>query len=85
MTVSTQEMENFIYATCSQNEHLMFVEEEHCHFKGNETVRVIDGVFKGVEGKVARVCGQQRVVLSITQVGLISTAYVPTAFLQVIE
>ena len=85
LTVSTQEMENFIYATCSQNEHLMFVEEEHCHFKGNETVRVIDGVFKGVEGKVARVCGQQRVVLSITQVGLISTAYVPTAFLQVIE
>ena len=48
-----------------------------------ETVEVIDGMFKGVEGRVARVSGQQRVVLSLSNVGLISTAYIPTAFLRV--
>jgi len=44
---------------------------------------VIDGLFKGVEGRVARVSGQQRVVITLSQVGLVSTAYVPTAFLKV--
>ena len=85
LTVSCKEMENFIIATCNKNEHLMFVEKNQCHFKGGEIVRVIDGMFKGVEGRVARVSGQQRVVVTITKIGLISTAYVPTAFIQVIE
>lgn len=78
-------MENFIIATCNKNEHLKFVDENQCHFKGGEMIRVIDGMFKGVEGKVARVSGQQRVIVTITNVGLVSTAYVPTAFIQIIE
>lgn len=85
LTVSCKEMENFIIATCNKNEHLMFVQEEQCHFKGGETVKVVNGMFKGVEGKVARVSGQQRVIVTITNVGLVSTAYVPTAFLHIIE
>lgn len=85
LTVSCKEMENFILATCNKSEYLMFVNEGQCHFKGGEFVRVLDGLFKGVEGRVARVSGQQRVIVSITKVGLVSTAYVPTAFLQIIE
>ena len=85
LTVSCKEMENFIIATCNKSEHLKFVEKEQCHFKGGEIVRVVDGMFKGVEGRVARVSGQQRVIVTIANVGLVSTAYVPTAFLQIIE
>ena len=85
LTVPCREMENFIMATCNKSEHLRFVNESQCHFKGGELVRITDGVFKGVEGRVARVSGQQRVVLSLSQVGLVSTAYIPTAFLQVIK
>lgn len=85
LTVSCKEMENFIIATCNRSEHLKFVDESQCHFRGGETVRVIDGMFKGVIGRVARVSGQQRVIVTITNVGLVSTAYVPTAFLQIIE
>ena len=82
LTVSCKEMENFIIATCNKSEHLKFVNESQCHFKGGETVRVIEGLFKGVEGRVARVSGQQRVVLSLSNIGLISTAYIPTAFIR---
>ncbi|MBR0275625.1 MAG: UpxY family transcription antiterminator, partial [Prevotella sp.] len=82
LTVPCKEMENFIVATCNHSEHLKFVDESQCHFKGGDTVIVIDGPFKGVEGRVARVSGQQRVVLSLSNVGLISTAYIPTAFLR---
>jgi transcription antitermination factor NusG len=85
LTVPCKEMENFIIATCNQSEHLKFVTESQCHFKSGETVMVIDGMFKGVEGRVARVSGQQRVVISLTDVGLISTAYIPTAFIRPID
>ena len=82
LIVPDHEMENFILATRSRNEHLMFVQEAQCHFKGGEDVEVIEGMFKGVRGRVARVSGQQRVVVSIKMVGLVSTAYIPTAFLK---
>ena len=81
LTVSCKEMENFILATCNKSEHLKFVDETQCHFKGGEIVKVVEGPFKGVEGKVARVSGQQRVIISITAVGLVSTAYIPSAFI----
>ena len=85
LTISCREMENFIRATANMNEHLLYVMEEQCHFKSGETVKVIDGPFIGVEGRVARVVGQQRVVLSLSNIGLVSTAYIPTAFLQKID
>ncbi len=85
LTISTKEMENFIIATCNKSEHLKFVDETQCHFKGGETVKITEGLFKGVEGRVARVSGQQRVIVSLTQVGLISTAYIPTAFIKLLE
>ena len=85
LIISCHEMENFILATSTQNEHLLFVDEKQCHFKGGEMVKVVDGPFKGVEGKVARVSGQQRVVLTLSKVGLVSTAYIPSAFIRSID
>ena len=85
LTVSDEEMKRFILATCSMNKHLLFVQPSQCHFKGGELVRVIDGPFAGVEGRVARVAGQQRVVISLSTIGLISTAYIPTAFIRPID
>lgn len=85
LIIPTREMVNFILATSCSSEHLMFVKPSQCHFKGGELVRVTEGAFKGVEGRVARVSGQQRVVVSLSDIGLISTAYIPTAFLQVID
>lgn len=85
LTISCREMENFIRATCNHNEHLLFVQPSQCHYKSGDLVKVIDGPFCGVEGKVARVSGQQRVVLTLSEVGLVSTAYVPTAFIERLE
>ena len=82
LTVSTKEMDNFILATISRNEHLLFVAPEICHYKSGDMVVVTDGVFKGVVGKVARVAGQQRVIVTLSKIGMISTAYIPTAFIE---
>ena len=85
LTIPDEEMNRFVLATCNMNPHLLFVQPSQCHFKGGESVRVIDGPFTGVEGRVARVAGQQRVVVSLSSIGLISTAYIPTAFLRPID
>ena len=82
LTIPEEEMNRFIRATCNMNKHLLYVQPSQCHFKGGEQVRIIDGPFAGVEGRVARVAGQQRVVISLPNIGLISTAYIPTAFIQ---
>ena len=82
LIVPNKEMENFIIATCNKSEHLKFVDESQCHFKGGEIVKVIDGDFKGVVGRVARVAGQQRVIVELNCLCLIATAYIPTAFLK---
>ncbi len=82
LTVPYKEMENFIRATYSHDQHILLVDPARCHYKSGEQVRVINGVFKGVEGKVARVAGQQRVIVDLSGIGLVSTAYIPTAFIE---
>ena len=51
-------------------------------FEKGQLVRVIDGVFKGVVGRVARWQGQQRVGICIEEIGTITTAYIPNAFME---
>ena len=47
-----------------------------------QLVRVIDGAFKGVIGRVARWQGQQRVGVVVDELVTVVTAYVPSAFLE---
>lgn len=48
-----------------------------------QVVRIIDGKFKGVVGRVARYQGQQRVGIVIDGLLTVATAYIPTAFLEI--
>ena len=48
-------------------------------------MRVVDGCFKGVEGKVARYHGQQRVAVVIDGLMTVATAYIPNAFLRFMD
>ena len=51
-------------------------------FEKGQLVRVIDGVFKGVIGRVARWQGQQRVGVVVDDLVTVVTAYIPSAFLE---
>ena len=82
LIVPNDEMDQFVRVTSTRDKHILFVEPAQCHYKSGELVKVVDGPFRGVEGRVARVMGQQRVIVSLTEIGLVSTAYIPTAFLQ---
>ena len=52
------------------------------NFQTGQMVRVVDGAFKGVVGRVKRWQGQQRVGVIIGDMATFATAYVPSAFLE---
>ena len=68
----------------SEADDILYVPEEVQKFKEGQMVRVIDGKFKGVTGRVARYQGQQRVAIIIDGAFTMATAYLPTAFLEYI-
>ena len=82
LTIDPESMQQFINLTSVDNEHIRVVDYEACHFKTGLKVKIVDGKFAGVEGKVARVAGQQRVVVELEGLCFIATAYIPTAFIQ---
>ena len=54
-------------------------------FEKGQLVKVVDGVFKGVVGRVARWQGQQRVGVIVDDLVTVITAYVPSGFLQMLN
>lgn len=53
-------------------------------FEKGQLVKVTDGAFKGVTGRVARWQGQQRVGVVVDDLVTMATAYIPSAFLELI-
>lgn len=85
LIVPNDEMENFIRLTSVNNEHIKLVDPSQCRFRSGDCVRVMQGPFEGVEGRVARVAGQQRVVITLDTICTIATAYIPSAFLETMD
>ena len=82
LTIPFTSMTNFIKATSTDSEHVRIVSAEQCHYKSGDIVKVIEGEFKGVTGRVARIAGQQRIVVEISGLCLVATAYIPNGFLE---
>ena len=80
--VPDYQIEGLKIICASEAEDVIIVPPEIQKFQAGQTVRVIDGVFTGVIGKVARYHGQQRVAIIIDGVLTIASAYVPRAFLE---
>ena len=75
-------MDNFIRLTSIEDEHIRLVDPNACHYKRGDMVIIIKGKFKGIIGRLARVSQEQRVVINLEGVGMIATAYIPTAFIE---
>lgn len=84
LIIEFEAMLNFIKATSTKSNHVRIVSSEQCHYKNGDIVKVIDGEFKGVKGRVARIAGQQRVVVEISGICMVATAYIPSAFIETI-
>ena len=77
LTIRDEVMNNFIHLTSIKNPHIIPVTSNNIQFKLGDNVVVMEGEFKGVHGRVARIAGQQRVVVELFDECLVATAYVP--------
>lgn len=82
LIVPDYQIEGLKIICASQAEDIILELSEIKQFKVGQKVRIIDGVFTGVIGKVARYHGQQRVAIIIDGLLTIASAYVPSAFLE---
>ena len=85
LIIPDYQMESLKIICASESKNTIVVPSVIQKFQSGQSVRVIDGVFTGVIGKVARYHGQQRVAIIIDELMTIASAYVPSAFLEIIE
>lgn len=85
LIVPDNEIESLKIICNAEAEDILLVPSGVHKFEEGQSVRIIDGVFKEVIGKVARYHGQQRVAVIIDGLMTVATAYVPNAFLELIH
>lgn len=85
LIVPDSQMKSLKIICTSNAKDILLVPGDVHKFEEGQPVRIIDGQFKEVIGKVARYHGQQRVAVIIDGLMTIATAYIPHAFLEQIQ
>ncbi len=79
--VPNQQMQHFIAVAGSLDEQLIYLDPTEINFKKKDKVRIIGGLFAGVEGEFVRIRGDRRVVVAIPGVVAVATTYVHPSLL----
>ena len=77
LTIRNEAMDNFIRLTSIKNPHIIPVTTEIIQYKLGDMVIVTEGEFKDIHGRIARIAGQQRVVVELLEECFVATAYIP--------
>ena len=81
LIVPTESMDNFIKLTSIDDEHILLIDEINGTYKQGDFVRIIEGSFKGIEGRVTKITGQKRVIVELPGLCSVATAYIPKGFI----
>ena len=82
MTVPDRQMENFMRVATMTDDSVMFLDEKSIVGKEGKRVKIIGGVFEGVEGVIRRVKRCKRVVVELEGVASVAIAFVPARLLR---
>lgn len=85
MIVPERQMDSLKIICDSGEKDIILLDKNIDKFRNGQRVIVEEGPFAGVEGVVARFCGQQRVGVNIEGAFTIITTYIPKAFLKIVE
>ena len=85
MIVPTSQIDSLKIICEAEAEDIIISHTEIPKFEKGQVVRIIDGAFKGVVGRIARYQGQQRVAVVMDELVTICTAYRPSAFIETIK
>lgn len=81
LIVPDSQIESFRIICKAKSDDIVVSTGDIQKFQTGQTVRIIEGKFKGVVGTVARYQGQQRVGIVIDGLLTVATAYIPSAFI----
>lgn len=76
-------MDNFIRLISIHNPHIIPVTSENIKYKLGDEVVITKGEFKDIHGRVARIAGQQRVLVELFAGYLVATAYIPMGIMKI--
>ena len=76
LVIQDEAMDNFIKLTSVKNPHIIPVTSQNIQHKLGDHVIVTAGTFEGIQGRVARIAGQQRVIVELFSGCLVATAYI---------
>ena len=85
ITVPEVQMKSFMKICEAKLEDIRICNEVIHKFDKGEHVRITAGPFTGVEGRVVRIYGQQRVGIIIDDILTAMTSYVPSAYLEKLD
>ena len=85
MIVPNSQIDSLKIICEAEAEDIIISHTEIPKFEKGQVVRIIDGAFKGVVGRIARYQGQQRVAVVMDELVTICTAYTPSAFIETIK
>ena len=84
IVVPDKAMEDFIKVSSSMDEDLIYITEITEKLREGQTVRVVAGPFKGVEGKVVRIRKSRRVLVELPGMLAVATTFVNPSSLEII-
>ena len=85
MIVPNYQMDSLKIICAADTENSIVSLVEVPKFEKGQLVKVTEGAFKGVIGRVARWQGQQRVGVVVDDLVTVVTAYIPSAFIELIK
>ena len=85
LTVPDRQMDNFIKVASVVDERVFYIENLNFAGRPGQRVKVVEGDFAGVEGKIKRVKKNKCVVVQIDHVAAVAIAFLPAAFLLPLE
>jgi transcription antitermination factor NusG len=83
--IPENQMRNFIAVAGNEKEQVIYLSNEEVNLKKGVKVRITGGVFAGAEGTFMRIKGDKRLVVSISNLFSVATAFIPSCYVQAIE
>ena len=84
LTSPDKDMENFITVASTLDEDLVFLTEVSDKLREGQTVKVKEGPFKGVEGKIVRIRKSRRILVELPGMLAVASTYVAPEELEII-
>ena len=85
LCIPDRQMQNFMRVAKVQDDTVFFLQTNDYLNKEGQRVRVVDGDFAGVEGVIKRVKRNKHVVVQLEGLVAVAIAYIPGAYLQLID